>query len=75
MNPAEKKLNFTLLNLTKGFSYHDFIAYRKDRNWDKYDKLSSVDKLIMILQEVKEYKNGYFDDSIGEDESEEYNEY
>ncbi len=62
VNPEEKKLNKLLINLTNGFSYQDFINYRKERNWEKYNTSSSIEKLLMIIREVKEFKNGYFDD-------------
>jgi hypothetical protein len=62
VNPAEKKLQQFLINLTNGFSYQDFIKYRKDRNWVKYDASTPIERLLMIVREVKEFKNGYFDD-------------
>jgi hypothetical protein len=70
VNPAEKKLHQLLINLTKGFSYQDCIKYRKDRNWTKYDVSTPVERLMMIVREVKEFKNGYFDDeNLFEDEN------
>ena len=62
MNPAEKKLHQLLINLTKDFSYQDLIDYRKDRNWIKYDNSTSIERLLTIVREVREFKDGYFDD-------------
>lgn len=62
MFSSERELNKTLIKLTAGFSYQDSINYRKDRNWQKYDTSNSSEKLLMIIKEVKEYKNGYFDE-------------
>ncbi len=62
MNPAEKKINNLLINLTRGFSYQDFINYRKNRNWAKYNSSTPIERLMMILKEVKEFKDGYFDE-------------
>ena len=62
MNPAEQKLHKLLMNLTKDFVNKDFFEYRKERNWEKYDASTSTEKLLMIIREVKEFKNGYFDD-------------
>lgn len=64
MNFEEKKLHQILINLTKGFSYNDSITYRKDRNWIKFDLLTSVEKLKYILKEVQEYKQGYFKNNL-----------
>ena len=62
MFSSEKELNKLLIKLTEGFSYQDFITYRKNRNWKKYDSSNSSERLMMILKEVKEFKNGYFDE-------------
>ena len=62
MNPAEKKIHYLLMKLTKDFKNKDYFEYRKDRNWSKYDTSTSVEKLMIIVREVKEFKNGYFDD-------------
>ena len=63
MFPEEKNLHFTLINLTKGFSYSDLVNYRKERNWEKYNLLNPIDKLRMIMKEIMEYKNGYIEDN------------
>lgn len=74
MNPAEKKLHQILISLTKNFSYNDSIEYRKERNWLKHDSYNQIEKLNSIIREVKEFKNGYFDDDFSEenDINEEY---
>ena len=69
MNPAEKKIHQLLIRLTKGFSQKDYFEYRKERNWLNYDSSTSIEKLIMIVREVKEYKNGYFDDNLYDEEN------
>jgi hypothetical protein len=62
MSPAESKLHQFLIKFTKDFTNKEFLEYRKERNWSKYDESTSIDKLMMIIREVKEYKNGYFED-------------
>jgi len=68
MNNEEKQLHQALIRLTKGFSYKDSTEYRKDRNWEKYDALSPIDRLKQIIKEVQQYKKGYFeeDNLLGE---------
>lgn len=67
VNFDEKRLHQTLINLTRGLKHKEFHEYRKDRNWEKYDAMTPVERLQLILREIKEYQNGYFE--------EEYNDY
>jgi len=62
MHFEEKNLNQRLINLTKGFTHEDKFSYRKDRNWEKFDKLTSIEKLKSIIKEIQEYKNGYIEE-------------
>ncbi len=70
MNPAESKLHQLLIKLTKDFINKEFFEYRKERNWMIYDNSSQIERLMITIREVKEYKNGYFDDEIHDNENE-----
>ncbi len=59
MDFQEKKMHQILMGLTKDFVHKDFIEYRKERSWTKYDASTQSERLIMILKEIKEHKNGY----------------
>ena len=59
VNFSEKKLHQSLINLTKDFVHKDFIEYRKERSWKKYDDSTPTERLMMIMREIKEHKNGY----------------
>lgn len=62
MDFSERKLHQLLIKLTNDFKNEDFFEYRKERNWEKHDNLTSIDRLILIIKEIKEYKNGYFEE-------------
>lgn len=51
-----------LIKLTEDFTREDYFKYRKDRDWKKYDASTPLERLFIIMREIKEYKNGYFDD-------------
>lgn len=74
MNFEEKRLHQTLINLTKGFSYKDSVEYRKERNWQKYDASNPIERLLIIIKEVQQYKKGYFeeDNLFGEQDENNY---
>ncbi len=59
---VDKNTNQILIKLTRDFSCQDFLNYRKERNWKNYDFSAPNDRLIIILKEIKEFKNGYFDE-------------
>lgn len=61
MYPEERKLNYYLINQTKTFKHSDFIKYREDRNWEKFDQLAPLDKLRHINKEIKQHVNGYYE--------------
>lgn len=63
VNKEEKNLHYALIALTKGFTHADFLAYRKDRSWEKYNNATPVDRLKMIMREISVYKKGYAEDS------------
>jgi len=75
MNFEEKKLHQKLIILTKGFTYKDSITYRKDRNWVKFDALTSIERLLEIIKEVQQYKKGYYEDDDFFDNSNDENNY
>lgn len=62
MNYVDRNTNQLLIKLTRDFSCQDFLNYRKERNWKKYDFSSPNDRLIIILKEIKEFQDGYFDE-------------
>jgi len=62
MHFEEKRLHQVLIKLTSGFTHKDFQEKRKNRNWQKYDAMNPIERLRLILNEVNEYKNGYFED-------------
>lgn len=65
MNKAsyQKNLNKQLFKLTEKFETEDFFKSRKERNWEKFDKLDEIEKLKYRIREIKEYLYGYFDDN------------
>ena len=67
MDFQEQKLHKLLIELTKDFVHKDFIEYRKERNWIKYDNSTSIQRLSMIFKEIKEHKDGYFEENGYED--------
>jgi hypothetical protein len=67
VNGNEKKLHFTLIRLTNGFTQMDFFAYRKERNWKKYDEATPEERLLMIMREISIYKKGYIEDHESND--------
>jgi len=75
MHFEEKKLHQILMKLTHGFTYQNYIEYRKNRNWQKYDAMTPVQRLQLILKEISEYKNGYFEDENYGDEENNIDEY
>ena len=67
MDFQEQKLHKLLIGLTKDFIHKDFMEYRKERNWSKYDSYTSTQRLAMIFREIKEHKDGYFEGDTYED--------
>lgn len=65
MTKDEKRLHLTLIHTTKGFTHADFLAYRKERNWEKYNQASPEERLLMIMKEISIYKKGYLEDGGG----------
>lgn len=63
-----KRLHKKIIELTKDFSFHDFLECRKERNWEKFDMLNPSQKLIYRIKEIKEYKNGYSSDEEEQEE-------
>jgi hypothetical protein len=59
----EKKLHQALIRITRTLTYVDFLSYRKDRNWEKYNQSSPEQRLLMIMKEISAYKKGYIEDS------------
>ena len=71
MNYEENRLHQTLIKLRKDFTNNDYFEYRKNRDWKKFDAMTPVGRLMHIIKEVKEYKNGYFEeDNFSADEPE-----
>lgn len=64
MDFQEKKIHQLLMSLSKDFTSIDFFEYRKERNWKKYDASTPLERLIIILKEIKEYKNGYIEEEF-----------
>lgn len=62
MHFEEKRLHQTLIKITTGFTHKDLQEYRKNRDWKKYDAMTPIGRLQLILNEINEYKNGYFED-------------
>ena len=50
-------LNYNLMKISERLTQEQIFYARRNRNWEKFDKLSEVEKLLYRLEEFQIYED------------------